>query len=132
MMAKKGRRQEEMVNDLEEFQKIINEIPIDGRKSDGILLKRLRNGLQQGGNEAIKTAITHSVAMNLLAEKKIIDQLLTDGRLVTEEGTLVDAIKKDLLKIRDNTLKYLRILEKLDKAPKQKNESKSWIFDDEE
>jgi hypothetical protein len=47
---------------------------------------------------------------------------MQDGKLVDADGNLIPAISKDLLKLRDNTLKYLKMLQSIQsKSGKKSN-----------
>lgn len=97
---------------LQEFENIL-EYQGDGRSKDAIKLKRIRQGLKEQGNAAMMELFISVISRNLLIEKKLTDKLLENEQLVTEDGNLNPAISKDLMKLRDNTLKYLKMLQSI-------------------
>jgi hypothetical protein len=76
-------------------------------------LKRIKEGLQTNGNQAMTELFCNVIAHNLLIEKKMTNQLLADDNLVDNDGNLNPAVSKDLLKLRANTLQYLKMLQKI-------------------
>ena len=86
----------------------------DGRTKSAIALKRIRQGLKSEGKEALREVLVNVVSLNLHLEKQLTDNLLQNSSLVDDSGNLVPAISKDLLKLRQNTLQYLKMLQSLD------------------
>lgn len=97
---------------MEEFRNLL-EYQGDGRTKDAIKLKRIKEGLQTNGNQAMTELFCNVIAHNLLIEKKMTNQLLADDNLVDNDGNLNPAVSKDLLKLRANTLQYLKMLQKI-------------------
>ena len=96
---------------LQDFCDIINDLGIDGRTKKGITLARLKQGLKKGGNDAFVEIFTNIISLNLLLERELTQELLKQGKLVDASGNLNPAVSKDLMKLRDNTLKYLKMLQ---------------------
>ena len=86
----------------------------DGRTKSAIALKRIRQGLKSEGKEALREVLVNVISLNLHVEKQLTDYLLQNSSLVDDSGNLVPAISKDLLKLRQNTLQYLKMLQSLD------------------
>lgn len=97
---------------MEEFRNLL-EFQGDGRTKDAIKLKRIKEGLQTNGNQAMMELFCNVISHNLLIEKKMTNQLLADDNLVDDDGNLNPAVSKDLLKLRANTLQYLKMLQKI-------------------
>jgi len=97
---------------LSEFEDFL-EFKGDKRSKDAIRLKKIREGLKTSGNAAMTELFVSVISHNLLVEKKLTDTLVENEQLVTEDGSLNPAISKDLMKLRDNTLKYLKMLQSI-------------------
>ena len=126
-----GKRDDEL-DVLEQFKHYVSADLGDGRSKSAIALKRIRNGLKADDNAALKEILINVVSINLHIEKEMTDQLMQDGKLVDTDGNLIPAISKDLLKLRDNTLKYLKMLQSIQSKPgKKSNNSNLWDMIDE-
>ena len=97
---------------LSEFEDFL-EYKGDKRSKDAIRLKKIREGLKTSGNAAMTELFVSVISHNLLIEKKLTDALVENEQLVTSDGSLNPAISKDLMKLRDNTLKYLKMLQSI-------------------
>jgi hypothetical protein len=97
---------------FEEFQEIL-EYKGDKRTKDAIKLKKIRQGLKESGNQAMTELFVNVISHNLLIEQKLTDSLLEKDALLDEEGNLNPIVSKDLMKLRDNTLKYLKMLQSI-------------------
>ena len=111
---------------LEQFKKYTSADLSDKRTSSSIALKRIRTALQQEDSAAIKEILVNVVSINLHIEKKLTDKLIQDGDLVDDDGNLLPAISKDLLKLRENTLKYLKMLQSVQNKGEGKQEKTSF------
>jgi hypothetical protein len=126
-----GKRDDEL-DVLEQFKHYVSADLGDGRSKSAIALKRIRNGLKADDNAALKEILVNVVSINLHIEKEMTDQLMQDGKLVDTDGNLIPAISKDLLKLRDNTLKYLKMLQSIQSKPgKKSSNSNLWDMIDE-
>lgn len=112
---------------LEQFRKYVSADLSDGRTKSAIALKRIRKGLQDNDNAALSEILINVISINLHIEKRMTDQLMQDNALTDDEGNLLPAISRDLLKLRDSTLKYLKMLQSMQN--KGKNADKSTIWD---
>jgi hypothetical protein len=117
---------------LEQFKKYTSADLSDKRTSSAIALKRIRTALQQEDNSAIKEILINVISINLHLEKTLTDKLIQESNLVDDEGNLLPAISKDLLKLRENTLKYLKMLQSVQNKGTGKQEKSSlWDMIDE-
>ena len=108
---------------LKQFADYVSADIKDGRTSSAIALKRIRRGLKQEGQQALKEVLVNVVSLNLHIEKRLSDSLLESNSLVDEQGNLVPAISKDLLKLRQNTLQYLKMLQAMEGKSKGNQET---------
>ena len=107
---------------LKDFCDIINDLGVDGRTKKGITLARLKRGLKKGGNQTFIEIFTNIISLNLLLERELTQELLKQGKLVDPKGNLNPAVSKDLMKLRENTLKYLKMLQSVQGKGGKNNE----------
>ena len=112
---------------LEQFKKYTSADLSDGRSKTAIALKRIRKGLQDEDHAALKEILINVISTNLHIEKQLTDKLVQDSNLVDDEGNLLPAISRDLLKLRDNTLKYLKMLQSVQNKGNGKQEKSSFL-----
>ena len=112
---------------LEQFKKYTSADLSDGRSKTAIALKRIRKGLQDEDHAALKEILINVISTNLHIEKQLTDSLMQDSNLVDDEGNLLPAISRDLLKLRDNTLKYLKMLQSVQNKGNGKQEKSSFL-----
>jgi hypothetical protein len=97
--------------DLQGLSEIINDIGIDGRLKPAIKIANLRRGLKHGGNKAFIEIFANNIALNLLIENELIKAIMKDEKFLDAEGNLTPAISKDLMKLRSDTLAYMKLLQ---------------------
>ncbi len=115
---------------LEQFRKYVSADLSDKRTKAAISLKRIRQGLQNNDNAALQEILINVISINLHVEKRMTDQLMQDNALTDDEGNLLPAISKDLLKLRDNTLKYLKMLQSMQNKNNTSKDSMWDLIDD--
>jgi hypothetical protein len=107
------------MKELEKFRELINS-SIDGRTKDGIVLKRIKEGLEKGGKEALKEVYKNTITFNLLLEKRLIDSILNEETVIDSKGRLIPAVKSDLKDLQKSTLSFVKMLNELEE--KSENE----------
>lgn len=115
---------------LEQFRKYVSADLSDKRTKAAISLKRIRQGLQNNDNAALQEILINVISINLHVEKRMTDQLMQDNALTDDEGNLLPAISKDLLKLRENTLKYLKMLQSMQNKNNTSKDSMWDLIDD--
>ena len=97
--------------DLAGLSEIVNDLGIDGRTKTAIKINRIKQGLKHGGSKAFIEIFSNNIALNLLIENELIKQLMQEQKFIDSEGNLTPAISKDLMKLRSDTLAYLKLLQ---------------------
>ena len=95
------------------FDGIIADLGIDERTTDGVLLKRIRKALKDNSAESFIVVFSNVIALNLLIERELTRKLIEKGSLVNDDGSLNPKFSKDLLKLRGDTLKYMKLLQSM-------------------
>ncbi|MDY0222991.1 MAG: hypothetical protein RBR67_17815 [Desulfobacterium sp.] len=99
------------LDDLGNLTDILNDLGIDGRTKPAIKVTRIKRALKTGGAKAFIEIFTANIALNLMIENELVKELMQKGEFIDDEGNLSPAISKDLLKLRNDTLSYLKMLQ---------------------
>jgi hypothetical protein len=99
------------LDDLANLSEIINDLGIDGRTKPAIKVNRIKRALKNGGSQAFIEIFSNNIALNLLIENELIKQIMQEQKFIDSEGNLSPAISKDLMKLRGDTLSYLKMLQ---------------------
>ena len=79
---------------------------LDGRTKEARKLKQIKSALNDDFDSALKEILEHSIAINLVVEKKLVDQGLETGDL---------KMSSELKALRKDTMDRLKMLEKIKK-----------------
>ena len=108
---------------LQGLSEIVDSLGLDGRVKTAVKVSRLRQGLRHGGVDAYKTIFINAISLNLLIENHLVKTLMKNEKFLDNEGNLSPAISKDLMKLRADTLSYLKMLNSLQSSSKDGKQS---------
>ena len=99
---------------------------LDRRTRQAKAVDEVKIILEQAPEEATLAMLRSSVAMNHLLEREILDFVANNpGKLLDDEGRLPRSISEDLLKMQNNTLKYLTALDRIERRRVLDSEDKA-------
>ncbi len=101
--------------ELEQFKSIVNS-NIDGRTSEGIVLKRIKSGLEKGGKQTLIEVYRNILTLNILLHKRLVDSILSQESVIDEKGRLIPAVRDDLKNLEKSNLSYVKMLNELEDA----------------
>ncbi len=108
-MRKKDIEQDDLLN----LTEIIGDLGIDHRRKPAIKISRIKAALKNGGSDALSEIFIQNISLNLMIENQLVQELMQKGEFIDSEGNLSPAISKDLMKLRSDTLSYLKMLQSI-------------------
>lgn len=109
--------------DLAGLSEIVNDLGIDGRTKTAIKVNKIKQGLKHGGTKAFIEIFANNISLNLLIENELIKQIMQEQKFIDSEGNLTPAISKDLMKLRSDTLAYMKLLQSVQSNKGEKSNS---------
>jgi anion-transporting ArsA/GET3 family ATPase len=111
---------------LDEILEAVKAGRLDGRTRQAKAVEEVKIILEEAPEAATLAMLRASIATNHLLEREILDFVAKNtGKLLDQDGRLPPAISEDLLKMQNNSLKYLKALDLIERRRREEADSKA-------